>query len=244
MVKHASPILDALRKATVNETAAVEFMEQQRWGAAPACPRCGAIEVYKMTSADGGRNADYRWRCRGCKKMFSVRTGTIFEETRLPMRVWAFAFWRAAASKKGCSALELAREMEITHKSALFVLRRIRHGLGTADDAPKFTGTIEADETYMGGKPRRPLKGVGYGRRPYSRGAADKPAVMGVVERGGDVRFRLLDRVTADRLSHFIAENADLTCRLITDDHLGYKGVGQAFQGGHESVQHSKWEYA
>jgi transposase-like protein len=160
------------------------------------------------------------------------------------MRVWAFAFWRAAASKKGCSALELARECEITHKSALFVLRRIRHGLGTNDDAPKFTGTIEADETYMGGKPRRAQHARGYGRRPYSRGAADKPAVMGVVERGGDVRFRLLDRVTADRLSHFIAENADLSCRLITDEHLGYKGVGEAFAGGHESVKHSAWEYA
>ena len=198
-----------------------------------------------MTNADGTtRNKDYRWRCRGCKQMFSVRTNTIFEESRLPLRVWVFAFWRAAASKKGCSALELAREMEMSHKSALFVLRRIRHGLGTNDDAPKFTGTIEADETYMGGKPRRAQHAKGYGRRPYSRGAADKPAVMGVVERGGDVRFRLLDRVTADRLGHFIAENADLSCRLITDDHQGYKGVGEAFEGGHESVKHSQWEYA
>lgn len=78
MIKNTSPILNALRKATVNELAAVEFLEQQRWGDAPACPRCGAVEVYQMTSADGGRNKDYRWRCRGCKQMFSVRTNTIF----------------------------------------------------------------------------------------------------------------------------------------------------------------------
>jgi transposase-like protein len=153
-----------------------------------------------------------------------------------------YAFWKAASSNKGISALQLAREMEITHKSALFVLRRIRHGLGS--DAAKLTGTVEADETYVGGKPRRPQKSVGYGRMPHYRGAAEKAAVFGMVQRDGDVRFKLLDRVTADRLSEVIAENADLTCRLITDDHKGYKPVGEAFRGGHESVKHSIGEYA
>src|SRR5438309_11660395 len=111
MIKNRSAILDALRRATGSETAAVEFLEQQRWGNAPACPRCGAVEVYRMTGRDGPRNADYRWRCRGCKQMFTVRTGTVFEESRLPLRVWVYAFWRACASKKGISALQLAREM-------------------------------------------------------------------------------------------------------------------------------------
>lgn len=244
MIKNTSPILTALRKATISETAAVEFLEQHRWQGAAACPRCGAVEVYQMTSADGSRNKDYRWRCRGCKQMFTVRTGTIFEESRLPLRVWVYAFWKAASSKKGISALQLAREMEITHKSALFVLRRIRHGLSTNADAPKLVGTVEADETYIGGKPRRVMGSMGYGRKPYERGAADKAAVMGVVQRGGDVRFRMLDRVTSDRLSRFIAENADLTCRLITDEHAGYRGVGAAMAGGHESVKHSIGQYA
>src|SRR5688572_2159698 len=122
MVKNVSPVLAALRIAALNETAAVEFFEAQRWPSEAACPHCGGLQVYKMASADGGRNKDYRWRCRDCKKMFSVRTGTPFEETRLPMRVWALAFWKACASKKGISALQLSREAEITHKSALFVL--------------------------------------------------------------------------------------------------------------------------
>src|SRR5438105_1834509 len=153
MVKNASPILAALRSAAINESLAVAFLEQQRWGDAPACPRCGVADVYQMKGVDGQRNKDYRWRCKGCLKMFTVRTGTIFEEARLPLRVWVFAFWRACASKKGCSALELSRQMEITHKSALFVLRRIRHGLGhQQNDDPKLAGTIEADETYVGGK--------------------------------------------------------------------------------------------
>lgn len=241
MVKNTSPILSALRAAAMNETAAVEFLEVQRWGDAPACPRCGDVDVYKMTGADGARNKDYRWRCRGCKQMFTVRTGTIFEETRLPLRVWVYAFWKACSSKKGISALQLAREVEITHKSALFVLRRIRHGL-SSDKPAKFTGTIEADETYIGGKPRQSY-GWGGKRRPRP-GGADKDGVFGIVERGGDVRFQLMDRVTADRLSHYLAENADLTCRLITDDSPAYKRVGKAFAGGHETVLHMAGEYA
>src|SRR5213594_1607989 len=123
MIRNQSPILTALRAATQSEHAAVEFLEKQRWEGAPACPRCGSAEVYKMIGADGARNKDYRWRCRSCKQMFTVRTGTIFEESRLPLRVWVYAFWKACSSKKGISALQLSREMEITHKSALFVLR-------------------------------------------------------------------------------------------------------------------------
>jgi transposase-like protein len=138
----------------MNEALAVAFLEQQRWGDAPACPRCGSLEVYQMKGMDGARNQDYRWRCRSCRQMFTVRTGTIFEETRLPLRVWVYAFWKPCSSKKGISALQLSREMEITHKSALFVQRRIRHGLGSENE-PKLTGTVEVDETYVGGRPRR-----------------------------------------------------------------------------------------
>jgi len=139
VIKNASPILAALRDAAVNEAQAVAFLEQHRWGGAPACPICGSAAVYKMMGAGGvgGRNKDYRWRCRDCKKMFTVRTGTIFEESRLPLRAWVHAFWKACSSKEGISALQLSREMEITHKSALFVLRRIRHGLGADASAPK-----------------------------------------------------------------------------------------------------------
>jgi hypothetical protein len=168
--------------------------------------------------------------------MFTVRTGTIFEESRLPLRVWVYAFWKACSSKKGISALQLSREMEITHKSALFVLRRIRHGMSAEKDAPKLTGTVEADETYVGGKLR-------YSKPEHYRGAAEKAAVVGMVQRGGDVRFRMLDRVTSDRLHTVLAENADHTCRLITDEHAGYLKVGEAFQGGHETVKHKTKEY-
>ena len=191
--------------------------------------------VYRMTGKDGRRNKDYRWRCRGCKSMYTVRTGTIFEETRLPMRVWVFAFWRACASKKGISALQLSREMEITHKSALYVLRRIRHGLGN-DTPRKLRGTVEVDEVYIGGKPR--YKGTS----KVGRGTKKTP-VLGMVERGGDVRFRMLQRITADQLHTLIRENADLTCRMMSDEFPPYITIGREFKGGHGRVRHGAHEY-
>jgi transposase-like protein len=231
-----SPILEALREATASELLAVEFLEKQRWGSEPSCPRCGVIgEVYKMLGRDGQRNKDFRWRCRSCSKMFTVRTGTIFEESRLPLRVWVWAFWRACASKKGCSALELSRAMQITHKSALFVLRRIRFGLSDVG-APKLSGTVEVDETYLGGKPREKFT------RKRGRGTTKTP-VLGIAERGGDVRFRVMQRVTSKTLGEAIAENVEASARLITDDLSLYKPAGKAFEGGHESVKHSKGEY-
>ena len=236
-----SPILQALRQATVNEGQAVAFLERQRWGDDPACPRCGDADVYQMKAEDGQRNLDYRWRCRGCRKMFTVRTGTIFEESRLPLKIWVYAFWKACSSKKGISALQLSREMEITHKSALFVLRRIRHGLGHDADSPKLTGTVEVDETYIGGRPRyrRPLDHM-MGRT--GRGTTKAP-VLGMVARGGDVRFHMMDRITSDRICDLLIENADGTCRVITDELNVYHPVGLIFKGGHQTVNHHLREY-
>jgi transposase-like protein len=187
-----------------------------------------------MMSGDK-RNKDYRWRCRGCKQMYTVRTGTPLEETRLPLKVWCYAIWKAAASKKGISALLFAREMEITHKSALFVMRRIRHGLGEVNP-PKLTGTVEVDEVYLGGRPR--YRGIS--RR--GRGT-NKTPVLGIVQRDGDVRFRALERVTAVNVHKIIAENADRSCRIITDEFPMYRTIGRTFKGGHGTVLHKAGEY-
>lgn len=236
MKKNRSAVLEALRNASVSEPLAVAFLERQRWGDCPACPKCGSVEVYQMKARNGERNKDYRWRCHDCRVLFTVRTGTVFEETRLPLRVWVYAIWKACSSKKGISALQLSREMEITHKSALFILRRIRHGLGEALPE-KLTGTVEVDEVYIG--PRRPRhKGIS----KQGRGTLKTP-VVGMVQRDGDVRFQMLERITADNLSNFIAENADLSCRIITDDFNLYRKVGRKFEGGHEVVTHSAGEY-
>jgi transposase-like protein len=235
-MKHAkSAVLEALRNAAVNEALAVAFLEKQRWGDCPACPKCGSVNVYTMTGRDGQRNKDYRWRCRDCKELFTVRTGTVFAETRLALRVWVYAIWKACSSKKGISALQLSREMEITHKSALFILRRIRHGLGEVSPE-KLTGTIEVDEVYVGGRPRYKFvskKGRGTSKTP----------VVAIVQRGGDVRFQMMQRITGENIGKFVAENADLSCRVITDEFPVYRKPAKQFEGGHEVVKHKVGEY-
>lgn len=235
MKRETSPILEALRIAAVDDDAAVEFLEARRWGDTPACPRCGSVSVYQMRDrATGERNKNHRWRCRDCKRMYTVRTGTVMEESRLPLRVWCFAFWRACSSKKGVSALQISRECEISYKSALYVMHRIRRGVEDLA-APKLSGTVEADETYVGGKPRN--------RRPGGQGKTDKTPVIGVVERGGEVRYRMMERVTSKGLKAALAEQVDQSSRLMTDESNAYTLLGRDYGGGHETVNHGRREY-
>src|SRR2546430_2046823 len=115
-----SEIIRQVPLACSDETAAVEFIEARRWGKCPCCPRCGDTNVYKMIDSEtGGRNKRYLWRCRSCKQQYTVRIGTVFEESLLPLRHWCYALWRCATSKKGVSALEIKRHCQITYKAAL-----------------------------------------------------------------------------------------------------------------------------
>jgi len=201
--------------------------------------------VYTMKDRKTGeRERNYRWRCRDCAKMFSVRTGTVFEETRLPLRVWCHAFWRCSASKKGVSALQISRECEITPKSALFLLHRIRKAMETGPDAPKLSGIVEADETYIGGKPRNRLgRNPKTGKRYTGRGTTKTP-VFAVVQRGGDVRLSRLDRITAPNLIPAILAAVDRKNTTVMTDELGaYNGVGRGVSGGHKTVTHSRGQY-
>jgi transposase-like protein len=138
--------------ACADETAAVEFMENKRWGDCPFCPVCKSENVYKMMSGEK-RQANYRWRCKDCSKQYTVRVGTVFEDSRIEMRHWCYGFWRAATSKKGVSALEIHRQTGVSYKSALFMLHRIRFAMSDSVTGP-LQGPVEVDETYVGGKPR------------------------------------------------------------------------------------------
>jgi hypothetical protein len=188
--------------------------------------------------ATGGRNKDYRWRCRDCKRMFTVRTGTIMEESRLPLRVWVHAFWRASASKKGVSALQISRECDLNYKTALFLLHRIREAMSEENGGgEKIQGAVEADETYVGRKPR--FKGP---HNKRGRGTKKTP-VFGVVERDGKARLQVMPRVNSKTLKAALLEHVDLSAMLITDELAAYRKAGKAFAGGHETVNHGGREY-
>ena len=124
-----SDIRTELKNATRDETSAIALLEKQRWGSEASCPRCASTNVYQITRHDGRRNKDFRWRCRGCNRMFTVRTGTVFEQSKLPLRVFLYALWRGGSKKGGITALELAQEMDISFQGARSAICRIRLGL-------------------------------------------------------------------------------------------------------------------
>jgi transposase-like protein len=232
-----SEILKAIPEACVDETAAVEFMEKQRWGDAPECPQCGSKEIVMVMDKDGKqRSKRFLWRCHTCKKQFTVRVGTIMEDSRIPLRFWCHAFWRACSSKKGVSALQISRECNITYKSALFLMNRIRFGMAEPNPQEKLTGTVETDETYIGGKPRR----KGMSKRGWG---TKKTPVLAMVQRPGNVRARVITNITAKTLKREMFEAIDLSARLCTDELKSYRGIGRKFAGGHGTVCHSAEEY-
>lgn len=231
------PVLMELPTACASEAAAVEFMEKQRWGDLPCCPLCGSVAVYQMKDAKTGeRQANYRWRCRDCKQQYTVRKGTVFEDSRIELRHWCFAFWRASTSKKGVAALELHRQLGLSYKSCLFMLARIRFAMADSVQGP-LSGDVEVDETYVGGKPR--FKGTSKRGR-----GTKKQCVLAMVERGGNVRTKPIANVTAETLKTAIRENVATTATIYTDENSAYTGIGNEYDGGHHTTCHSKREYA
>jgi transposase-like protein len=237
-----SAVVEAIPLACTDELAAVEFLEKQRWGDTPACIRCGSVDVYKMLDAKTGqRSTRFLWRCHDCKEQYTVRIGTVYEESRIPLRHWCFAFWRACTSQKGVSALELKRQCQISYKSALFLMNRIRFAMAPDPDSPKLTGTVECDEMYVGArKPHYP------GTSKRGRGTTNKTPVFCAVERQGQLRRRVAN-VTGQNLKQVIREairqGVDKQARIITDELPYYRGIGKEFTGGHHTVCHGTKEY-
>src|ERR1039458_6606248 len=190
-----SAVIENIPLACSDELAAVEFLEKQRWGNDPACVKCGSVEVYKMKDAKTGeRNSRYLWRCRDCKQQYTVRIGTVYEESRIELRHWCYTFWRAATSKKGVSALEIKRHCQISYRSALFLMTRIRFAMAPDNPAvPMLSGDVEVDETYVGGKPRYK------GQSKRGRGTKKTP-VFAAVQRNGSIfrrKYRSLLRAAS-----------------------------------------------
>jgi transposase-like protein len=243
-----SDVIKHMPKACGDETAAVEFFEQQRWGDSPLCPHCQSANVYKMTGRDGARNKRYLWRCRACGEQYTVRTGAIYEDSKLPLRHWAYGFWRVCASKKGVSAREIERNCQITHKSALFLMHRIRFAL-TEDQANRqklgnTSGICEVDETFVGGKPP---PGDPRTVLPGYRKNSNKVPVVAVVERGGHVRTKVVPNVTQNNVGHFLFENIENGTIVNTDQspvyHTILYPITKHLGGRHDIVNHSKQKY-
>lgn len=240
--KDKSEVVAEIPAACSDEWAALAFLEKQRWGGSPVCPHCASANVYAMSDrASGNREKNGRLRCRACEKQFTVRTGTVLEDSRIPLKHWCYAFWAACSSKKGVSALQIKRMTGLSYKSALFLMHRIRWAMREENPEP-LSGILEIDETFVGGKPRNRNRQA---RANVKAGRGTRKApVVAIVQRGGEVRAMHMPTVNAKNLSEFVYGNAELTSRVITDEFPPYKKVIKHFDGGHDTIRHSTFEYA
>ena len=221
----------------LTEDEARETFERIRWPHGPVCPHCGSLEATKL---EGQSHRVGLYRCKGCTEQFTATVNTILEDSHLPIRTWLMAFSIICSAKKGVSALQLQRQLGIgSYRTAWHMCHRIRHAMSQEPLAGLLKGTVEVDETYVGGKPR-PEHGKPKAKR--GRGTSKTP-VVALVERGGNVRARKITRVNAATLKGAIRENVDRSARIMTDEWSAYRGIGKEFVGGHHAVNHSQGEY-
>lgn len=243
--------------------AAREYLEAQRWPDGPICPHCGVEgEAYKLTPKPKAKvEIEYEtkqelkakrvrkprqglWKCSGCRKQFTVTVGTIFEDSHIPLNKWLLAVHLICASKKGMSAHQLHRMLGVTYKSAWFMAHRIRYAMTQEPLSSKLSGTFEADETYIGGRRR---KSVPHATKPGERAQdklgpfAGKAAVFSVLQRGGKVQSRHIERVIGSTLRDAITEMCDAESHIITDDARLYNSLEK--ERKHSRVNHSHEEY-
>ncbi|QXX73884.1 IS1595 family transposase [Methylovirgula sp. HY1] len=209
------------------ETARV-YLEGRLWPNGPRCPVCASGE--RITA----RNEGY-YRCNACKEDFTVRTGTIFERSHVPLHKWIYAMYLLVTARKGISSMQLAKEIGITQKSAWFVLHRLREACGPKLE--KLRGIIEIDETYIGGLEENKHESK---KLKAGRGAVGKTAVLGMRERGGRVVAGTVDEVTMHTIKSAIAKYVEPGSTIHTDDSRVYNDLPE-FE--HEAVNHSAGEY-
>ena len=227
-----------------DEAAAYKFVEARIWPNGPVCPHCGGVE--RISKMGGKTTRIGAYKCYQCRKPFTVKIGTVFEASHIPMNLWLQAIFLIASSKKGISSNQLHRTLGVTLKSAWFMSHRIREAMRDGNLGP-LGGEgkiIEADETYYG--PTKEKRTVTTSGRPFTKGgksgASNKRAILGLIERGGMVRTFHVKQANKENVAALVSQNVAIESALYTDESRLYHGVGATF-AAHESVKHSAGEY-
>ena len=227
-----------------DEAAAFAHVEAMLWPHGPVCPRCGVVNnAYELNGVRSkpskkhpkGKERHGLKKCKDCGKQFTVRIGTIFEDSHIDLHLWLQAIYLMASSKKGISSHQLARTLGITVKSGWFASHRIREAMRTGSFKAPLGGEgekVEADETFIGRK-----KGV-----PVRRGTSHKMAVLSLVQRGGEVRSFPIDTTKAKEIGPIVNRNVARESQLMTDEAGQYQSIGKRFES-HGWVTHSIGQY-
>ncbi len=224
-------LMDLMRLFPDEESARAWF-EASKWPTGRYCPRCGSTNTHEA------KHAKSPYRCRDCKKYFSVRTGSLMEGSNVPLLKWVFAIYLEATSLKGISSMKLHRDIDVTQKTAWFMLHRIREAWATSKNA-NFTGPAEADETYMGGLRKNMPKSKR--KELFGQGRAGKVAVAGVKDRAtNQVSAEVVEGTDRLTLQFFIEDRVINGAKVYTDEASAYKDMPY-FE--HEAVKHGAGEY-
>ncbi|MDH6305179.1 transposase-like protein [Parabacteroides sp. PF5-5] len=217
-----------------DEMDCIMYLSKKRWGDNTVCPHCGCEKVYSFS--DG-----IRYKCSHCRKQFTVKVGTIFEGSKVSLRKWFIAIYLITSHKKGISSYQLAKDIDVTQKTAWFMLHRIRYALSQADLDIELENDVEIDETYVGGKNknRHWNKKV---KHSQGRSTEDKTPVFGMIERNGKVIAMVVPDVKGKTLKDIIRRMVKDTARIISDEYIGYSGLEKIFRQ-HVYVQHGAGQY-
>jgi transposase-like protein len=215
-----------------DERAAQDWFATQRWPDGPRCPRCGSDNVQS-----GTKHKTMPYRCRPCRRYFSVKTGTVMQDSKLGCQTWLVAMYLLAVGLKGQSSLRLHRDLGVCQKTAWYLAHRIRRTYG--DRLPQFSGPVEVDETFIGGKRRNMPKAK---REALSgRGTVDKAIVAGAKDRGtGEVVTAVVPNTENLTLRTFVRDVAEPGSQVFTDSAAAYQRMPE-FR--HEAVNHGVGEY-
>jgi transposase-like protein len=228
--KPPKTLLEAVRYFSDLDVA-TQHVAATRWPDGPVCPKCGVLDKnhYYLKSRR-------LWKCRVCKKQFSVKVGTIFEDSPIPLTKWLPATWIIANAKNGVSSCEIHRSIGVTQKTAWFMLHRIRLAMQRGS-IEKLEGEVEVDETYIGGKARNMHKDKRE-QKIHGRGTSGKVAVMGLLERHGEVRTKVVPDTKSRTLQVEVRENVASGSEVHTDALASYQGLDPEYI--HNVVDHAE----